>query len=286
VADDVMKKAAADAQPAPKGATLPAHPESRADRARRFAYRSRFAAFYFLLAIVGGASVGALVVLVSRGSPAPAPAWSEWEPTGSGQRRAAQIADRVGDGYRLPSGNALAPVTYSGPPTITLEETPIQISALAVETPVASRGGDDIDVFESTSNVMYLLCGRGVVCTIAEGEDSADRRRLIRRQALELALYSFKHIEGIETVLVLLPPRVRANDVTPAAMFFQRGDLERELTLPLNETLTAPLTPSVGEIGAGEIRTIDRLTGSRVYTYSPLQQQNGGLLLNLVPIPN
>ena len=61
VADDVMRKAASDAQPAPKGATLPARPESRADRARRLAYRGRFAAFYFLLAVVAGAGIGALV---------------------------------------------------------------------------------------------------------------------------------------------------------------------------------------------------------------------------------
>src|SRR5262245_18170436 len=112
MADDVMRKAASDAQPAPKGATLPARPESRADRARRLVYRGRFAAFYVLLAVVAGAAVGALVVLVSQGSPAPAPAWSAWQPEGSAERRAAQIADHVSDQYRLPTGRALAPVTY------------------------------------------------------------------------------------------------------------------------------------------------------------------------------
>jgi hypothetical protein len=280
-----MRKAASDAQPAPKGATLPARPESRADRARRLVYRGRFAAFYFLLAVVAGAAVGALIVLMSQGSPAPAPAWSAWQPEGSGARKAAQIADRVSDGYRLPSGTALAPVTYSGPPTITVQGSPIQAQGLVVETPTTSRG-DDINVFASPSIVMYVMCGRGQLCTISEGQDSVDRRRLIRREALELSLYSLKYIDGIDSVLVLLPPRVRGTSATPAAMFIQHGDVERELDSPLAETLSAHLTPSVGEITASESRAIDRLTESRVYTYSPLEQQNGGVLLNLVPIPN
>jgi hypothetical protein len=108
VADDVMDKAASEAKPVPGngiGATV-APRESRAERARRVAYRNRFAAFYVMLAIIAGAGVGALLVLVGRGSPAPAPAWSAWEPVGSSERRAAQIGDHVGDQYRLPSGKA------------------------------------------------------------------------------------------------------------------------------------------------------------------------------------
>ena len=95
MADDVMDKAAADAKPAPTNAVgtgVVTIPETRSDRARRLAYRSRFAAFYVLLAIVAGAGVGTLLVLVGRGSPAPAPAWSAWEPPGSVERRYAQIA--------------------------------------------------------------------------------------------------------------------------------------------------------------------------------------------------
>src|SRR4029450_12712377 len=107
VADDVMGKAAADAKPVTAKAVGPAvaaRPESRADRARRLAYRSRFAVLYVLLAVIAGAGVGALLVLVGRGSPAPAPAWSAWEPTGSTERRAAQIAAHVSDPDPLPSG--------------------------------------------------------------------------------------------------------------------------------------------------------------------------------------
>ena len=134
MADDVMDKAAADAKPVPQkgaGNAVVARPESRADRARRLAYRSRFAAFYVLLAVVAGAGVGALLVLVGRGSPDPAPAWSAWEPSGSTERRAAQIADHISDPYRLPSGNALVGVT-SGPPTTTFSDgTTFLVHAIA-----------------------------------------------------------------------------------------------------------------------------------------------------------
>jgi hypothetical protein len=115
VADDVMGKAAADTKPVSGsgvGTTATQRPESRAERARRLAYRSRFAVFYVVLAVVAGTGIGALLVLVSRGSPAPAPAWSAWEPTGTTNQRAAQIADHVSAGYRLPSGHRLAQITY------------------------------------------------------------------------------------------------------------------------------------------------------------------------------
>ena len=81
MADDVMGKAAADAKPVSRdgmGSSIVARPETRADRARRLAYRSRFAAFYVMLAVVAGAGVGTLLVLVGRGSPAPSPAWTAW----------------------------------------------------------------------------------------------------------------------------------------------------------------------------------------------------------------
>jgi hypothetical protein len=49
----------------------PADLETRADRARRGAYRYRFAAVYFVLAAIVGGAVGAAVVLMSRDTPPP-----------------------------------------------------------------------------------------------------------------------------------------------------------------------------------------------------------------------
>ena len=54
----------------------PATVESRAERARRGAYRYRFAAIYFVLAALVGGAVGASIVLASRDTPPPTSAAS------------------------------------------------------------------------------------------------------------------------------------------------------------------------------------------------------------------
>lgn len=284
MAEDVMRTAAADAPAPPHGTTMPARAESRADRARRMVYRGRFAAFYFVLAIVAGAGVGALIVLVGRGSPAPALAWSEFQPTGSSERRAAQIGEHVSGQYRLPSGNALAAVTYAGPPTVTGPDGAIfQVQAIAV-TADASGGraeADDVDTFPAGNTVMYTLCGLGKACSIPEGKQSVERGQLLRRESLELALYSFNYIDGIDSVLALMPPRADGNLRT--AVFLERGDLGPELGRPLAEVLTSPLTPGIGEIPPDEQRVIDRVTRSRMYQYGLLQAQDGSPIMVLEP---
>ena len=287
MADDVMGKAAADAKPVTRegmGGSVVARPETRADRARRLAYRSRFAAFYVLLAIVAGAGVGVLLVLVGRGSPAPAPAWSAWEPTGSVERRSAQIADHVGDQYRLPSGKALVAITYAGPPTVTGPDgSSFRVPAIAVrpDTTAGRAEADDIDTLNAANTVMYTLCGLGNACSIPEGKPTAERGQLLRREALELALYSFHYLDGIDSALVLLPPRADGQAAT--AVFIERGDVRAELSRPLDETLTAPLTPGVGEIQADEQTVVDRTTRSRIYEYGYLQAQDGSPVMVLTP---
>jgi hypothetical protein len=284
VARDLMRRSASEAQATPAGSTVPARPESRADRARRLVYRGRFAVLYLLLALVAGAAVGALVVLLAQGGPAPAPPWSEWQPEGSGERRAAQIGDRVSDPYRLPSGKALATVTYSGPPTVTGPDgSTFQVQALAVQA--NARGGraevDDIDTVRAASTVMYTLCGLGAACSIPEGPPSVARGQLLRREALELALYSLTYIDGIDSVLVLLPPRPDGQAAT--AVFLERGDVRAELAKPLRETLPAELVPGIGEMSADELRTVERLTRARLYSYTYLQAQDGSPVMVLAP---
>jgi hypothetical protein len=279
VAGDVMRRAADAARPTE---TLTARPESRADRARRLVYRGRFAVLYILLAAVAGAAVGGLVVLLERDGPAPTEAWSEWQPIGGPERRAVQIADHVSDAYRLPSGKQLATVTYAGPPTIAgpTGET-LQVSALAVETAATASEVDDIDTFASGSTVMYTLCGLGTACSIPEGQASVERHALLRREALELTLYSLTYIDGIDSVLVLLPPRPDGQAAT--SVFLDRSDVKAALDQPLTETLPAPLTPGVGEMSPEELQSVNRYTRSRVYSYQPLQAQDGTFLMVLAP---
>jgi hypothetical protein len=287
VADDVMKTSATDAPspPAAVPASVPERPESRADRARRLAYRGRFTVLYVLLAIVAGTAVGVFAVLVGRGSPAPAPPWSEWQPTGSAERRAGQIGDHVAAPYRLPSGRQLATVTYVGSPTVTGPDgTTFQVRALAVR-PDTSRGqaeADDIDTVNASGALMYNLCGLGDRCSIPEGKATPARGALLRREALELALYSFKYIDGVDSVLVMLPPRPDGQAAT--AVFLERSDVRPQLSQSLDETFTAPLTPGIGELNADELALVERLTRPRLYEYSYLQAQDGSPIMVLNPV--
>jgi hypothetical protein len=288
VAHDVMKRSATEATSGTPGsvpATTSARPESRADRARRLAYRGRFTVLYVLLAIVAGAAVGTLVVLVERGSPAPPAAWSEWQPTGSAERRAGQIGAHVAAPYRLPSGRQLTTVTYVGPPTVTGPDgTTFQVRAVAIR-PNTSGGraeADDIETVNASGTLMYNLCGLGTSCSIPEGKASTARGALLRREALELALYTFKYIDGVDSVLVMLPPRPDGQAAT--AVFLERSDARAQLSKPLAETFAAPLTPGIGEMSAEELAVVDGITRARLYSYSYLQAQDGSPIMVLAPV--
>jgi len=108
------------------------------------------------------------------------------------------------------------------------------------------------------------------------------RGTLLRREALELALYTFKYVNGTSSVLVLLPPRPDGKAAT--AVFLERSDVGGELGKPLSSTLTAPLTPGIGEIPVAELRAIQRITRPRLYTYGYVQGQNGSPIMVLTPV--
>ena len=228
--------------------------------------------------------MGTLLVLVGRGSPAPAPAWSAWEPSGTAEQRAAQIAEHVSNPYRLPSGDALVAVTYQGPPIGTLDGTTAQaVRAIAVrpDTTAGRADASDIATIDARNTVQYSLCGLGRNCSIV-GKTSEERAQLLRREALELALYSFRYVDGIDSTLILLPRRADGQEAT--AIFLRKNDLRRELAQPLDRTLTAPLAPGVGEIAADEQAAINRATKSRLYEYGWLQSQDGTLVMVLAPV--
>jgi hypothetical protein len=190
----------------------------------------------------------------------------------------------VGDQYRLPSGKALVAITYSGPPTVTGPDgSSFRVPAIAVrpDTTAGRAEADDIDTLNAANTVMYTMCGLGNACSIPEGNASVARGQLLRREALELALYSFRYLDGIDSTLVLMPPRADGKMAT--AVFVERGDVRGELGRPLDQTLTAPLTPGVGEIQADEQQVIDRVTRSRIYEYGYLQSQDGSPVMVLTP---
>ena len=257
---------------------------SRAERARRTAYRGRFAVLYIVLAAVAGAAVATTIVLVGRGSPAPAPPWSDWQPEGSTQRRVAQIADHVASPYRLPSGNQLVSAV-GGPPSAPSEDGTLVRIRFILVGPQTARGqeeADDVKAIDAGGAVSYVLCGvGGRSCAIGEGTPSAARQALLRRQSLELALYTFKYVDGVDSVAVVLPQD--NPNLPPTAVFLEQSDVSGELSRPLAETLTAPIVPDIGGISADELTTIDRLTRAHLYSYQYDRAQDGSAMMVLTP---
>ncbi len=143
-----------------------------------------------------------------------------------------------------------------------------------------SSGADQIIPVSSSDSIMYSLCGLGTSCAIATGKPSAARGRLVRREILEIALYTFKYVSGIKSVVAFIPP---ANG-KQFLVLLQKSDLSSELKTPLAQTLSAK-TPLPAAIPAREVQLIDATTDSRVYTFGLSQTQQGDLVLVLKPLP-
>ena len=75
---------------------------------------------------------------------------------------------------------------------------------------VALRGPkgviDQVDPVDPSNAISYSLCGGGSSCAIATGTPSVARGTLVRREILELALYTFKYVGGIKNVIAFMPP--------------------------------------------------------------------------------
>lgn len=260
----------------------------RKERARLSGYRRRFAYIYLALALVAGVGIGALIVLVSRPDAAPDPVWSAWEPNGSETARVRQIADHVAKAYRTPAGDQLV-VALGGPPTVTAgggetSTSPIPIRAIAVrpDTSTGQAEEDDIEIHDASNSMQFVLCGLGDGCAIDEGAPSQARHSLLRREALELALYTFKYVDGIDSVTVFLPPPP-GGESPATAVFLRRGDVRTELAKPLRRTMS-PGAPPLGEIPAAELQTLNRITLPRLYQFEYTQAQDLSAVLVLDPV--
>ncbi|HUQ22298.1 MAG TPA: hypothetical protein VM049_04720 [Gaiellaceae bacterium] len=257
---------------------IPALVETRGERARQTSYRLRFGALYVLLAAIVGAGVGSFVVLASRDAPAAAAAWSSWAPEGSRDASAKQIADHVSKRYRLPSGDQLA-VALVGPPKV--QDVSVRAIAVRPDTSTGQAEDEDVDVVETGKSIMYILCGLGESCSIKEGRPTEARHQLLRREALELSLYTFKYVDDVESVVVFLPPR--ADMQVGSSLFLKKSEVRDELRRPLRSTLRFGAAPALGQIDTIELGNIDRLTRPRTFQYEFQQTQEGSAILVLTP---
>ena len=110
--------------------------------------------------------------------------------------RRAQIADHVGPEYRLGDGDQL----------VAVQAGPLEVADLPLSVALRSSAtGGNIQLLDG-KGVMYTLNGLGPRGSIARGTPSEERHLLLRREALELALYTFRYRSDVDMVVALLPP--------------------------------------------------------------------------------
>jgi hypothetical protein len=287
------------------GAVATATAEAPADDAPVYAPHS--ARFQFLLGAllaVGAAAVALLVAVLIGGKDdghtialRNGPAWSQWKPAAPpGIDAAQEIAKHVGAEYRGPSGKQLVLVEGDG---LQIAGLPVTI---AIQQPAASGG--DVDLIDDGVGVIYRLCAVSIAATSCRlpGTPSQGRALLLRREALELALYSFRYLGVSEAVVMLPPTTLQATDtksitvqgtaadvpVPSTALLFRRGqpDVQAALNKPLTGTLSAR-TPTVSSVPrAPDSTAVRRITDPKAYAsnFQP-SNQDMSVYLVLTPLP-
>jgi hypothetical protein len=237
----------------------------------RGVYGGRFAIAYILLLVVFGAVVATFTYLAARPEPG---RWGNFEPRGEGLARARAIANGVAQNYHL-NGQQMV-VVNAQPPIV--ENVPIDAIAIP-RNPSQGIGGGYQSIEPATSTLFYVFCGRGAGCSMP-GEANLERGRLLRRQSLELALYTFKYMDDIDSVVTLLPPPSNAEQGQRSpAVYLRRRFLADELEKPLSNTLNGRPPYTIGNLPSME--TVERLTVGRWFPYSFQQLPNGRALLQL-----
>jgi hypothetical protein len=234
------------------------------------------ARFQFLLGAllaVGALAIAGLISAVGQtgvGRDGGLASWSPWKPSADGLEGAQEIADHVGPQYRLSTGDQLVLVT-GGP--LEVADLPMRIAMRDENGGVSIVDGD---------GVLYRLCGLGPKCSIAKGTPSKSRHLLLRREALELALYSFRYLKGVDQVVVFMPPPPGADP--DQALFFRRGDVKGPLDAPLRATLEAP-APTVRNVAkARDAPLVNRITTRGLFNFSLTQgNQDANIFLVLEP---
>jgi hypothetical protein len=250
-----------------------------------------------VLLAVGIASIAIAASLSTLGSSRSSSGftWSAWQPPDQGLQGAQEIADFIAPYYRATPAYQLAVVT-----AMNLNDPS---NPLEVVIPTAGAPGG-VAVLPPSSTIAFNLCGLGSKdCSIGVGTPSADRLLLLRREALELALYTFKYIKGVDNVVAILPPghtegssrltptpptgsQVSSNNDKPVnlALAFDRRELQPWLDRPLQATLPGQLPPTVQAMASSpEAEIVSVITAHGLFTEHTEQAQDGSKLIVLSP---
>jgi hypothetical protein len=238
--------------------------------ARSLGHKGRFAIAYLLLGAAVGAGLGAFIVLLQRPGPKPPTPWSAWKPSSTTIGATAQaIASHVGGSYRLADGRQIARVVTAAP---TQAAGNVEAIALADQT-------NAVTVYPSAGTMLYTLCGTEQNCRLSK--QSGGGSDVLRREALELALYTLKYSK-VSDVAVFFPPEQGVTG-SSSVFFFPREDFATELKHPLHSTLPHAKPVGHGRVDRRELPTIDQLTGGRHFRFEVETIQNRRVLV-LQPI--
>lgn len=236
--------------------------------AKSLSYSGRFRFAYAGLALLFWVIVGIGTVLIARGT-VDHQRWSSWQPTASGVDGAQEIANHVAPNYRLEDDTQLVAVQAHGP-----EVQNVPLSIVAIRTV-----GGNVKGFSPSNSVVYVLCGGGTRCSIPSGTKSPERLRLLRREAIELALYSFKYLD-LDSVITFLPPAPDSD--SNWSIFLRKDDLKLQLEQPL--TLTLPATAALTPLSQTTPREADELARRHWFSSAFEGAPDGGAALILNPL--
>jgi hypothetical protein len=285
---------------APIAGVALSRPRSERREASPHSHRFR-AAIATLVGVAIGAIAVAVVVLATGSKTAVTGKWSDWAPTDSGTLGAREIADHVAPLYRVSSLYQLAVVTV-----VNLSSPSASASATGTASglQVAVRPDPSSSAVSllSGTTMAYNLCGiGGSNCSIGVGTPSAARLLLLRREALELAMYTFRYLSGVDNVVAILPPGHTSSVCTgicpkpnpkatskpvDIAILFGRDELRPLLQQPLNASLPEEFPPTVDQMAsAPEAGLVDQVTARGLFSEQLVQAQDGSNLIVLNPLP-
>jgi hypothetical protein len=260
-------------------------------------------------ALLTGLAIGAIVVAITiaatSGGNSQTLTWSSWSPPDTGAQGAQEIADHLAPFYRISGVDQLAVVTLvklGNPNSVNPTTGSPDGLQVAVRTDASSSGGLSL---LNGNTVAYNLCGIGSSdCTIGVGKPSAGRLLLLKREALELALYTFRYVPGTDNVVAILPPgttkvgcvgicssphvktTTRRVDI---ALLFLHDELKPFLSQPLSATLPNQYPPSVAQLPlwtqTSEAGLVEQVTARGLFSEQLVQTQAGSSLVELTQLP-
>jgi hypothetical protein len=260
-------------------AQLDAAPESAQRTPAPF--RGRFGFVWGALAGIAVCAVGTFALLIASPNetgPMLAADWSPWEPGSTKMVEGArEIADHVGVQYKLDGGEQL----------VSVRSSELELGGQPIGVAVRPTGGE-LHFLEG-DGLLYILNGLGPNGRLSTGKPTKERGRLLMREALELALYSFRYLDDVTMVAVLMPQTAEQSESNAGgaaaapqtnAIFYRPGDLLEQLRVPLDRTLS-PSTPRPSTMTKTEATRVDDLTLRNLFLASvqPLQSDRNYLVL-------